>query len=180
MTGPRQLILLTALSVCLAWPAARAAPVTARDVVAAARERLNHVVRYDGSYRRLDYPMGDVPEHVGVCSDLVVRAYRGVGIDLQQLMHEDMQRRFSAYPTRWGLKRPDRNIDHRRVLNIARYLALQGAALPLSRDPASYRPGDLVTWMLPGDLPHIGVVSDRYVPGTRRPLIVHNIGAGPV
>lgn len=180
MNFPQRAIIALALAASVLMLPVHAARVTAQDVVQAARERLSHQVHYDGAYRRLGYPMGDVPDNVGVCSDLVVRTYRGVGLDLQQLVHEDMRRRFGAYPTRWGLKKPDPNIDHRRVLNLARYLELQGAALALSSDPEKFQPGDLVTWTLPGNLPHIGVVSNRFVPGTNRPLIVHNIGAGPV
>ena len=149
-----------------------------RDLVAAAVERTNHSVRYDGSYRGIPYPGGDVPLDVGVCTDLVVRAYRAVGVDLQQLVHEDMRSAFSAYPALWGLSRPDPNIDHRRVPNLQAFLARRGADLPVSSDPADYRPGDLVTWMLPGNLPHIGLVTSRLSP-SGRPTIAHNIGRGP-
>jgi uncharacterized protein YijF (DUF1287 family) len=147
-------------------------------LLAAAIEQTKHAVRYDGSYRRIAYPGGDVPPDVGVCTDLVVRAYRSVGVDLQRLVHEDMRSAFSAYPALWGLTRPDANIDHRRVPNLQVFFARRGAALPVSMDPADYRPGDLVTWTLPGHLPHIGfVAADTAVSG--RPLIVHNIGRGP-
>lgn len=152
----------------------------ADDLVKAARERTHHHEIYDGSYRRIGYPMGDVPDDRGVCTDLVIRAYRGLGIDLQVLIHEDMARHFSAYPTIWGMRRPDRNIDHRRVPNMQAFLVRVGASLPLSQMPQDYLAGDLVTWMLPGNLPHIGMVSDRVVNGTRRPKVIHNIGAGPV
>jgi len=120
-----------------------------------------------------------VSQDKGVCSDVIIRALRGQGIDLQQLVHEDMRRAFASYPTRWGLKRPDSNIDHRRVLNLETYLRRQRRDLPVSQDPRDYRAGDWVTWRL-GDkeqLPHIGMVSDRLAPdGT--PLIIHNIGSG--
>ncbi len=152
----------------------------ARQLVEAARERTRHQETYDGSYRVIGYPLGDVPSHVGVCTDLVVRAYRAQGIDLQVLVHEDMARSFRAYPGTWRLAKPDRNIDHRRVPNLQTFFQRKGAALPVSQSPKAYLAGDLVTWLLPGNLPHIGIVSDQMVSGTQRPRIIHNIGAGPV
>jgi len=152
----------------------------ARNLIAAAVERTSHRVTYDGSYRVLAYPLGDIPDSVGVCTDLVIRAYRaGLGIDLQKEVHEDMVRAFADYPQIWGLGRPDRNIDHRRVPNLETFFARQGSSMPASRDADDYRPGDVVTWRLPGNLPHIGVVTDRRSPDGRRPLIAHNIGRGP-
>ncbi len=152
---------------------------TAIGLVEAARERTRHAVVYDGSYRRLDYPMGDVPNDVGVCTDVIVRAYRRLGIDLQRLVHEDMSSAFGRYPKIWGLKRADKNIDHRRVPNLATFFTRHGISLPVRQNASHYRPGDVVTWRLPRNLPHIGVVSDRFVPGTSRPLIIHNVGRGP-
>lgn len=153
---------------------------SAAQLVEAARARtLAHEV-YDGSYRAIPYPNGDVPADRGVCTDLVIRAYRALGIDLQQRVHEDMRAHFAEYPKAWGLRRPDPNIDHRRVPNLQAYLARAGAGIRVDRDVAGYVAGDLVTWMLPGNLPHIGIVSDRRAAGTERPLILHNIGAGPV
>ncbi|PKM43687.1 MAG: DUF1287 domain-containing protein [Gammaproteobacteria bacterium HGW-Gammaproteobacteria-1] len=149
-----------------------------RSLVDAARERTARPEIYDGSYRTIAYPMGDVPDDRGVCTDVVIRAYRKVKIDLQVLVHEDMRENFSAYPKLWGLSKPDRNIDHRRVPNLQTYFQRAGASLPISRLPTDYKPGNLVTWMLPGNLPHIGIVSDRIVPGTSRPTIIHNIGSG--
>ncbi len=149
------------------------------QLVAAAIERTTHEVRYDGSYRRLNYPHGDVPDNIGVCSDLVIRAYRAVGVDLQRLVHEDMSINFQEYPQSWGLSRPDPNIDHRRVPNLRSFLRRQKAELPISSIGSDYHAGDLVTWMLPGNLPHIGIVAERFSDDGRRPLIVHNIGAGP-
>ena len=134
---------------------------------------------YDGSYRSIDYPRGDVPDHIGVCTDLVVRAYRRLGIDLQKDLHEDMRRDFRAYPRIWGLARPDPNIDHRRVPNLKRFFERKGKVLPASDDPKDYAAGDLVTWVLPGNLPHIGIVIHRRSHDGERPLIVHNIGRGP-
>lgn len=136
-------------------------------------------VTYDGSYRRIAYPGGDVPPNIGVCTDLVIRAYRAVDIDLQVLVHEDMKHSFDAYPRLWGLARADPNIDHRRVPNLQTYFRRRGAALPIDAQPNDFRPGDLVTWMLPGNLPHIGLVTDRRSSDGKRWLIVHNIGRGP-
>jgi uncharacterized protein YijF (DUF1287 family) len=148
-------------------------------LVSAALERTRHQVVYDGSYRRIGYPMGDVPPHIGVCTDLVIRSYRALGIDLQQQVHEDMQQAFHAYPDHWGLSRPDTNIDHRRVPNLQTFFSRHGERLPVSRNGDDYRPGDMVTWVLPGNLPHIGIVTDRTSPASGNPLVVHNIGAGP-
>ncbi len=120
-----------------------------------------------------------MPAGIGVCTDVVIRAYRAIGIDLQQRVHEDMARAFSSYPKAWGLARPDPNIDHRRVPNLQAYLRRQNAQLAVSRNAADYQAGDLVTWMLPGALPHIGLVTDRRTADGARPLIVHNIGRGP-
>lgn len=149
-------------------------------LVAAAKEQTRHQVVYDGSYRRIPYPNGDVPASIGVCTDVVIRGYRAVGLDLQKEVHEDMRADFPAYPRLWGRSRPDPNIDHRRVPNLQAFFARRGAALPVTRDPAHYRAGDLVTWYLSGNsIPHIGIVSDQRSEDGKRPLIVHNIGAGP-
>ncbi len=151
-------------------------------LVHAAIERTHHSVRYDGSYRAINYPWGDVPADIGVCTDVVVRVYRALGTDLQQLVHLDMVEHFSAYPSRriWGLRRPDTNIDHRRVPNLQTFFSRHGVELEPSADVDNYKPGDIVTWMLPGNLPHIGIVIDKFDARTRHPLIVHNIGGGPV
>jgi uncharacterized protein YijF (DUF1287 family) len=151
----------------------------ATSLVDAALERTSHRVRYDGSYRQIEYPGGDVPVDIGVCTDVVIRSYRAVGIDLQRLIHEDMSAHFEAYPNNWGLSRPDRNIDHRRVPNLQVFFARHGSSLRVSDNPEDYSPGDLVTWMVAGNLPHIGIVVDRRSEDGSRPLIVHNIGAGP-
>ena len=148
---------------------------------AAAIDRTSHRVVYDPAYVRLSYPMGDVAPDRGVCADVVVRALRALGLDLQQLVHEDMRANFSAYPAHWGLTRPDSNIDHRRVPNLETFLTRKGARRTPSDDSAEYLPGDIVAWNLRGDegwLPHIGVVTDRIGP-SGRPMVVHNIGAGP-
>ncbi|HEV8581683.1 MAG TPA: DUF1287 domain-containing protein [Thermoanaerobaculia bacterium] len=130
---------------------------------------------YDPSYVRLPYPNGDVPLDRGVCADVVVRAFREVGVDLQMEIHEDMRDNFGAYPRNWGLKAPDRNIDHRRVPNLMRYFERRGKHLP---SDAGYQPGDVVAWRLPNGLYHIGVVTGDPVPGENRPFVVHNIGSG--
>jgi uncharacterized protein YijF (DUF1287 family) len=143
---------------------------------AEARTRIAEV--YDPAYRVIAYPMGDVPDDRGVCADVVVRAFRNAGVDLQVRVHEDMKRAFDAYPKAWGLKRPDRNIDHRRVLNLETFFTRARARLAVSANAADYLPGDVVSWRLTGsNLPHIGVVSTR-VSASGRPLIVHNIAYG--
>ena len=136
-------------------------------------------VTYDGSYRRIPYPGGDVPASIGVCTDVIIRAYRAVGVDLQVRVHEDMRAAFGSYPKLWGLSRADTNIDHRRVPNLQTYFRRRGAQLSISREASDYLPGDLVTWILPGNLPHIGLVTDQRSPDRERLLIVHNIGRGP-
>jgi uncharacterized protein len=146
----------------------------------AAIELTKDRVVYDPSYFRLDYPMGDVPSDRGVCTDVVIRAYRKLGIDLQQLVHEDMKANFSKYPNKWGLTKTDRNIDHRRVPNLMTYFERYGKTLSLSSIAADYLPGDIVCWMLPGNLTHIGIVVDRKSTDGKRQLVVHNIGAGQV
>ena len=150
-----------------------------------AYERLPGVARgqsgvpseYVAGYGTLRYPGGDVPQDRGVCTDVVIRALRGIGIDLQKAVHEDMKKAFSAYPRNWGLTKPDKNIDHRRVPNLRTYFKRRGWELPLTRRAADYHPGDLVTCTVAGSLPHIMIVSNRRAEdGT--PLIIHNIGAG--
>ena len=177
------LAVLASCAVGLAGPALAAGsaetavPAHALKLVRAARAQIGVTTRYDGAYRRIRYPMGDVPVQAGVCTDVVVRAWRAQGVDLQQLVHEDMRRAWSAYPKLWGLKRPDTNIDHRRVPNLAVFFRRRGQSLPASRQPGDYRPGDMVTWMLPGNLPHIGIISDRKS-ASGAPLVIHNVGAG--
>jgi uncharacterized protein YijF (DUF1287 family) len=151
------------------------------SLVDAAMERTNHQVRYDGAYVKLDYPMGDVPSNTGVCTDVIIRSYRQLGIDLQQLVHEDMKQHFSDYPSKrmWGLTRPDKNIDHRRVPNLQKFFTRHGQSLPVSKKAMDYKAGDLVTWMVNGSLPHIGIVVKQRSKDDKRSLIVHNIGRGP-
>jgi uncharacterized protein len=163
----------------LAFPANAQSSVQSK-VIAAAIEQTRHEVRYEPRYVKIPYPGGDVPANTGVCSDVVIRAYRSAGIDLQKEVHEDMAAHFSAYPKQWGLTTPDSNIDHRRVPNLMTYFRRKGAALPVTRTGRDYLPGDLVTWNLTGTgVPHIGVVTDRKSADGSRPLLVHNIGEGP-
>ena len=158
-----------------------AAPGVAEEpgicLVRAAQQQIGVTVTYDPAYRSIPYPNGDIPSERGVCTDVLVRAYRSFGVDLQRLVHEDMRDSWPLYPKLWGLRRPDRNIDHRRVPNLAVFFARHGQTLPTGGEPGAYAPGDLVTWRLPSGSPHIGIVSDQLSPsGT--PLVIHNIGRG--
>lgn len=148
-----------------------------QELSASALARLNPNVAYVADYKKIGYPWGDVSEETGVCTDVVIRSYRGLGIDLQSMVHEDMRRAFSAYPSKkiYGLNKADPNIDHRRVVNLEAFFERVGAAIPLGSD---YQPGDVITWRLSGGEPHIGVVVNRVDPRTGNPLIVHNLGAG--
>ncbi|HEX8295703.1 MAG TPA: DUF1287 domain-containing protein [Chthoniobacteraceae bacterium] len=150
-----------------------------QKLLAAARAQIGKTLSYDPAYVKLSYPGGDVPEERGVCTDVVVRAFRGVGIDLQKEVHEDMTKSWSAYPKLWDLRRPDPNIDHRRVPNLMTFFKRQGKSLPVTTDPADYRAGDLVTCLVPPRLPHIMIVSDAPSPeDPKRRLVIHNIGRG--
>ncbi|HSC84263.1 MAG TPA: DUF1287 domain-containing protein [Pseudomonas sp.] len=146
-------------------------------LVSGARQQVGVTLGYDPVYRRLAYPNGDVPLSTGVCTDVLIRALRVQGLDLQKAVHEDMAAHFSSYPQSWGLKRPDSNIDHRRVPNLMAWLRRQGLSQPISQQPSAYRAGDVVTWDLGRGLTHIGIVSDRQgADGV--PLVLHNIGRG--
>ena len=140
----------------------------------------NSQVTYDPSYFYIAYPNGDVPSDKGVCTDVIIRAYRTVNIDLQQLVHEDMEENFSVYPNIWGLTRPDSNIDHRRVPNLMTFFSRHEANLPITSNPSDYKPGDVVAWNLGGSVTHIGIVSNKKTADKKRYLLVHNIGAGQV
>jgi uncharacterized protein YijF (DUF1287 family) len=184
--GQAVLALFFACAVALASPQttvldANSHQIFVHKLVAAAIERTHHAVRYDPSYVRIPYPGGDVPEHTGVCTDEVIRAYRALGIDLQKQVHEDMVQNFSAYPHNWKwlLSGPDSNIDHRRVPNLMVFFQRKGQSLPVSYQIDDYWPGDLVTWDLGGNVPHIGIVVDRRGQQTGRYMLVHNIGQGP-
>jgi len=153
------------------------APGKAGKLIAAARAQIGVTLRYDSAYTRLAFPGGDVPRERGVCTDVVIRAYRdALGIDLQALVNSDMRSAFGAYPRTWGLRAPDRNIDHRRVPNLKTWLARRKAGLSIPRDARGWRPGDIFTSLVDGRGTHIGLVSDRR--GQEGWLIIHNIGAG--
>lgn len=170
VTPTRRVVLV---GIALAPVAVRASPRSDR-LVAAARRQVGVTIAYDPGYTRLAFPGGDVARAKGVCTDVVVRAYRNaLGVDLQALVNADMRAGFARYPRRWGLRRPDPSIDHRRVPNLHTFLARQGAALPLPRDAGGWQAGDLFTALIGGSLPHIGIVSDRG-PG----WVIHNIGVG--
>ncbi len=139
----------------------------------------NKVV-YDPSYFSIPYPNGDVPSDKGVCTDVVIRSYRELGIDLQKLVHEDMRSNFNLYPKIWGLKRPDTNIDHRRVPNLMVFFKRKGVSKKITKNASDYIPGDIVCWNLYGGVTHIGVVINKKSKDQKRNLIVHNIGSGQV
>ena len=146
-------------------------------LVTAARSQIGVTVGYDPEYRAIAYPGGDVPPSTGVCTDVVTRALRAQGFDLQKAIHEDMGAHFSAYPHQWGLRAPDANIDHRRVPNLMTFFKRRGWERPATADAADYQPGDVVTWNLGGGITHIGLVSDAKT-AEGRPLVIHNIGQG--
>ena len=146
----------------------------------AALELTQQSVVYDGSYYSMPYPNGDVPEGIGVCTDVIIRTYRANGLDLQKEVHEDMSTNFNLYPNKWGLTRPDSNIDHRRVPNLMTYFERQGSKLPITNKGSDYLPGDIVAWNLGGGTTHIGMVVNRLSNDKKRYQIVHNIGGGQV
>jgi uncharacterized protein len=163
----------------LVWVASAALPASARNqglaLARAAEAQVGVTVRYDPSYTRIAFPGGDLPPDRGVCADVIVRAFRRIGIDLQAAVHQDMQRHFGAYPQLWGMREPDTNIDHRRVPNLMTYFLRQGKAQPLA---AGFESGDVVAWRLPAGLLHIGILSTRLAADGIHPLAVHNIGQG--
>jgi uncharacterized protein len=176
----RRSLLLGVMGSAFAASPARAqlAPTRASRLIAAARAQVGVTTLYDPAYVVLAFPGGDVPRGRGVCTDVIIRAYRdGLGLDLQALVNADMRAAFSAYPRTWGLRTTDRNIDHRRVPNLQTFLTRKGARLPVSDRASDWQPGDLVTSLVGGTLPHIGIVSDRLAPSGRL-LVIHNIGRG--
>jgi hypothetical protein len=146
----------------------------------AALSIINPNVVYTPNYTAIKYPNGDVPANTGVCSDVVIRAYRKLGIDLQKEVHEDMQTHFSLYPTKWGLKKTDTNIDHRRVPNLEVFFTRKGTKLTVTENADDYKTGEIVTWMIGDKLPHIGIVTNKKSEDGKRPMLVHNVGAGQV
>ena len=135
-------------------------------------------VTYDSKYFSIEYPNGDIPKDKGVCTDVIIRAYRKLGIDLQKEVHEDMISNFDKYPQQWGLKHTDTNIDHRRVPNLMTFFSRYGETKSITTNPADYLPGDIVTWDLGEGIPHIGIVINKKSSDNNRFLVVHNIGNG--
>ncbi len=175
--GLKHLLPIT-LALLMIQPAVAATDISSGNKLARdAKKQIGITVSYDPTYRKLDFPRGDVPLDAGVCTDVIVRAYRLQNIDLQQLVNQDMKSNWSVYPKIWGLKTPDKNIDHRRVPNLETFFGRQGQSLSTTNKD-SFLAGDLVSWRLPNsNLPHIGIVSDKTAAdGT--PLIIHNIGRG--
>ncbi|HDR1919839.1 TPA: DUF1287 domain-containing protein [Pasteurella multocida] len=152
------------------------AATNAMQLVNDAKKQINVTVGYDPAYRKMAFPMGDVPLQTGVCTDVVIRAYRHQQIDLQKLVNQDMKKAWSSYPKLWGLKSTDTNIDHRRVPNLETFFQRYAKSLSLT-DITSFKAGDIVTWRLPRNLPHIGIISDKKT-SAGIPLVIHNIGAG--
>lgn len=178
----RQLLAYLALGTCrlptVAWAKPTPARLQASVLIRAARKQVGVTKAYDGRYMALAYPGGDVPLHTGVCTDVLIRAYReAFGVDLQKLVHTDMAAHFGSYPKTWGLSRPDSNIDHRRVPNLQVFWAHQRATLPLPRSDADWQPGDIFTSLIGGKLPHTGLVTDRRL-ASGRWAVIHNIGQG--
>ena len=165
-------LLLFILSTTSALPEEKAS-----TFIIAARSQIGVTTSYNSSYMALKYPWGDVPIETGCCSDVLIRAFRKLNIDLQQLVHEDMKSNFSHYPRKWGMKAPDPNIDHRRVPNLMKFFERRSASVKISKNSQDYHPGDLVAWNLGKGILHIGIVSDRKT-SNRIPLIIHNIGHG--
>jgi uncharacterized protein YijF (DUF1287 family) len=157
---------------------ATAQQITSVKLCNAAVQLTKQSVTYDPTYFKIAYPNGDVPSDKGVCTDVVIRAYRLLNIDLQKLVHEDMKMNFNSYPKNWGLTTTDKNIDHRRVPNLMTFFTRHGKSLIISKNASDYNPGDLVTWDLGGNTPHIGIVINQRSSDNKRYLIVHNIGNG--
>lgn len=169
---------LLTLYVAASCHAQRTEPTPTARMVANAHRQTTVTRYYDPAYVSLPYPNGDVPKDRGVCTDVVIRALRASGKDLQKLVHDDMVKAFGAYPHKWGWRRPDTNIDHRRVPNLQTYFKRHGKSLPISESATNYQPGDIVSWQLPNGRDHIGMVSDALVSGAKRRAIIHNIGQG--
>lgn len=158
-------------------------PITFQEKLSnAAIAIIDPTVAYDPSYTSIKYPNGDVEKNKGVCTDVVIRSYRRLGIDLQKEVHEDLKVNFSKYPNlkKWGLKKPDTNIDHRRVPNLEVFFSRKGEKLTVTQDAADYKTGEIVTWMINGKLPHIGIITNKKSSDGKRPMLVHNVGGGQV
>lgn len=146
-----------------------------KKLARAAIEQVGVTIRYTPGYVNLSYPGGDLPQDRGVCTDVVIRAFRKIGVDLQKEIHEDMREHFNEFPKLWNLRSPDRNIDHRRVPNLTTYFKRKGKAINVDD---YFQTGDIVAWQLSSGLYHIGIVSEENVPDTKRNFIIHNIGEG--
>lgn len=158
-------------------------PVTFQDKLsAAAIAVIDPTIQYDPTYFSIPYPNGDVPKNKGVCTDVVIRAYRKLDIDLQKEVHEDMTKNFSLYPNikKWGLHKTDTNIDHRRVPNLEVFFGRKGKSLPITQEASDYKTGEIVTWMIGNKFPHIGIITNKKSPDGERLMIVHNVGNGQV
>ena len=167
---------ISALLPCISYGQA-IAKSSAAEMITAARKQIGVTTSYDPAYVSLDYPKGDVPQDRGVCTDVVIRAMRAAAIDLQELVHIDMKKNFSAYPKTWGLRSTDANIDHRRVPNLMTFFQRRGFSLTITKNAEDYQAGDLITCMVAGNLPHIMIVSDKKGASGNR-MIIHNIGQG--
>ncbi len=154
------------------------APVALKQMVQGAMEQPDYTFYYDPAYIKLEYPGGDVPLERGVCTDVVIRAFRKAGTDLQKQVHEDMKQNFAEYPTKWGLSKPDTNIDHRRVPNLRTYFKRTRKEVPVTSEAQDYKPGDVVSWDLGTGVDHIGIVTNMWSRSANAYLIVHNIGSG--
>lgn len=150
-----------------------------RKLLESGNEQTKVTLNYTQDYFTIPYPNGDVPKETGACTDVVIRAFRNAGIDLQKEVHEDMRANFGEYPKKWGLTKTDTNIDHRRVPNLQKYFTRKGKSLPVTDDAAKFKPGDVVSWDLNGKgMTHIGLISNLREPNSGRYLIIHNIGSG--
>jgi len=172
--------LLTTISLLLFLQICNAQNDFYSHLVSAALDLTKQNVTYDPGYFSITYPNGDIPSNKGVCTDVIIRAYRKLGIDLQKELHEDMKANFSAYPRNWGMSHTDTNIDHRRVPNLMTFFSRKGTSLPITNKPEDYLPGDIVCWDLGGGITHIGIVVNRKSAIVDRYQVVHNIGAGQV
>lgn len=172
--------LLTAISLLLSFHVCSAQNDFFSSLASAALELTKQDVTYDPGYFSIPYPNGDIPGDKGVCTDVIIRAYRKLGVDLQKEVHEDMKDHFSIYPNYWGLSHTDSNIDHRRVPNLMTFFSRKGITLPVTDNPQDYKPGDLVCWNLGGSITHIGIIADKKSVSADRYQIVHNIGEGQV
>jgi uncharacterized protein YijF (DUF1287 family) len=177
-TSERRTSLTVVLPPSVAQPLPANASPQLKQFLEAAIEQSRVTTGYDPSWVKIDYPNGDVPAETGVCSDVVVRAFRKTGLDLQKEVHEDMTRAWAEYPRKWGAKGTDSNIDHRRVLNLMTWLNRQGKSLPVTQDRADYLPGDVVAWDLSEGLEHIGILTNLSSESDQHYLVVHNIGVG--